>query len=110
MDPLASPDAALLATLGAGGASGSAGPNISGVRSEADAAAAAHEFEAFFISQMLSSMFSGVKTPAPFGGGSGEEAFKGMLMDEYGKLLSRTGGIGLAAPLQAEIMRLQGLS
>lgn len=103
MDALASPDAALLAGLAQTG-----GPNLSGVRSEADAAEVAKEFEAFFISQMLSAMFAGVKTPAPFGGGAGEDAFKGMLLDEYGKLLSRTGGVGLAAPLQAEIMRLQG--
>ena len=107
MDALASPDAALLASVGA---ARQGGPDISGVRSPEQAAAAAQEFEAFFISQMLSAMFSGVKTPAPFGGGAGEDAFKGMLMDEYGKLLSRTGGIGLAAPLQVEIMRLQGLS
>lgn len=89
-------------------ASGGA-PDFSGVDSAAAAERTAKEFEGFFISQMLQAMFAGVKTPEPFGGGPGEDSFRGLLIEEYGKQLSANGGIGLAAPLKAEIMRLQGL-
>jgi Rod binding domain-containing protein len=99
-----SPDAGLLASLGL---SQAGGPNLTGIKSQEAAAAAAKEFEGFFVSQMLSAMFAGVKTPAPFGGGAGEASFQGLLMEEYGKLISKSGGIGLSGPLQAEILRLQ---
>lgn len=85
-------------------------PNLNGVRSEAAAEAVAREFEGFFISQMLQAMFAGLETPEPFGGGPGEEAFRGLLMEEYGKLVSKSGGIGMSASLKAEIMRLQEIA
>lgn len=99
-----SPDASLLAALGQ---SRDGGPNLSGVRTEADAEKAAKEFEGFFISQMLSAMFAGLETPEPFGGGAGEETFRGLLLEEYGSLISKTGGIGLADQLKTEILRMQ---
>ncbi len=103
MDGL-SPDAGLLASLGL---SQQGGPTLTGGRTEADAEKAAKEFEGFFISQMLQAMFSGVDAPEGFGGGPGESSFKGLLVEEYGKLISKSGGIGLADSLKAEILRLQ---
>lgn len=84
-------------------------PNFAGVRTAEAAEQTAQEFEGFFIAQMLQTMFAGLQTPEGFGGGPGEESFRGLLIEEYGKQLSANGGIGLAAPLKAEIMRLQGL-
>ena len=71
------------------------------------AEAAAQEFEAVFIAEMMKPMFEGISTDAPFGGGKGEEVFRGMMLQEYGKLLSQTGGIGLADDLKQTMIRMQ---
>lgn len=75
--------------------------------SEAEIAAKAEEFEAVFLSQMLSHMFSGIETNEMFGGGEGEQMYKSMMVDEYGKIIARTGGIGVADHVKAEMIRLQ---
>ncbi len=67
----------------------------------------AQEFEAQFISQMLENMFSTVDTNPVLGGGEGEEAYKSLLVDEYGKLLARAGGIGVADHVKRELLRVQ---
>ena len=69
----------------------------------------AKEFEAAFISQMLAPMFQGLDASGPFGGGSGEDAFKSFLMEEVGKQMSRAGGLGLADDLTREMLKMQGL-
>ncbi|MDD3445855.1 MAG: rod-binding protein [Zavarzinia sp.] len=58
--------------------------------------ASAEDFEAMVVSQMLSPMFDGIRTDGPFGGGAGEAAFRGFLIDEYGKAIAARGGIGLS--------------
>ncbi|MFT5180565.1 MAG: flagellar protein FlgJ [Alphaproteobacteria bacterium] len=68
---------------------------------------AAESFEAFFISQMLSDMFAGVETDPLFGGGPGETVFRSLMIDEYGKSLAGTGGVGIAESVLGEIVRLQ---
>ncbi len=70
---------------------------------------AAEEFEAVFLAQMLSGLFQGVQG-ADGGGASGVpggEAFEGLLHEEYAKLISRSGGIGLADDIRREMLRLQ---
>ena len=67
----------------------------------------AQEFEAQFISQMLENMFSTVDTNPVLGGGEGEDAYKSLLVDEYGKLLARSGGIGVADHVKRELLRVQ---
>ncbi|MBM3546432.1 MAG: chemotaxis protein [Alphaproteobacteria bacterium] len=54
------------------------------------------EFESMFLSQMLSHMFSGIKADGLFGGGHAEETYRSLLVDEYGKSISKAGGIGIA--------------
>lgn len=60
--------------------------------------AAANEFESQFISQMMSTMFSTVdKSDDAAGGGSdAEDVYESMLTNEYGKIIARTGGVGVA--------------
>ena len=84
-------------------------PDISGVRTEAQAAKVASDFEAFFLGQVMQGMFKGLEGGGAFGGGPGEKAFAGLLHEEYAKVFAKTGGIGLAGPLKAEILRLQGI-
>ena len=69
---------------------------------------AAKQFESVFISEMLKPMFEEVNKADPmFGGGKGEEVFNGMMVDQYGKMLSERGGIGIAGRVKAELLRLQ---
>lgn len=56
----------------------------------------ASEFEAQFISQMLSNMFSTVDAKEALGGSDSEEVYDSLLIDEYGKILARSGGVGVA--------------
>ncbi len=71
---------------------------------------AAEEFEAVFISQMLAPMFEGLETDELFGGGPGEDIYRSILVEEYGKAIARSGGIGIADAVQREILRLQEVS
>jgi peptidoglycan hydrolase FlgJ len=72
-----------------------------------EAGKAAEEFEAIFISQMLAPMFSGIESDSTFGGGSAEETYRGMLTNEYGKLISKAGGLGIADAVKSELIRAQ---
>ena len=89
-------------------------PSAAALASEATKRAAisktAKDYEARFLSSMLGNMFDGVETSAPFGGGEGEKAFKSFLMDAIGKKITQAGGIGVAASVQREMLKLQGLS
>ena len=73
----------------------------------ASAAKAAKEFESVFISQFLGSMFSGIPTDGPFGGGEGEEMFRSMMINEYGKSMESRGGFGLAAAVTSQLLKHQ---
>lgn len=56
------------------------------------------DLEASFLSEMLKHSGYG-KTSETFGGGVGEDQFGSFLRNEHAKLLSETGGIGLAEQL-----------
>ena len=78
--------------------------------SSADKAAiarTAQQFEAVFISQFMGSMFEGVSTDGPFGGGQGEAMFRSLEMDEYGKQLAAQGGFGLASAVTRQLLQTQ---
>lgn len=68
---------------------------------------AAQDFEGVFLSQMLSQMFSGISTDEEFGGGAGEEMFRSLMVDEYGKKLAARGGIGLADSVLKQLVKTQ---
>ena len=83
------------------------GENQAQAANVAAARQAAEDFEAVFLSQMLSHMFAGVETGGPFGGGHAEEVFQSVMVDEYGKMMARSGGVGLADSVMNEILRMQ---
>lgn len=68
------------------------------------------DFEAVFLAQFLQGMFAGLETDGPFGGGHAEETFRSMMLDEYGSLMAKAGGFGLADHVQAELLKLQEMS
>lgn len=87
---------------------GSAGGDEAAKR--ARIAKTAQDFEASFTSVMLGQMFEGVETSAPFGGGEGETAFKSFLTDAMARAMTKHGGIGVAAVIQRELLKMQGLA
>ena len=70
----------------------------------------ARDFEASFLTVMLTSMLKDVDQQAPFGGGKGEEMFKSFMAEAMGKQMAKAGGVGLASSVQREMLKLQGLS
>jgi flagellar protein FlgJ len=68
---------------------------------------AASQFESVFVSQFLGSMFEGLPTDGPFGGGAGEEMFRSLMVDEYGKQIEARGGVGLSAAITRQLLRAQ---
>lgn len=83
--------------------------DVSGVKTRAEAEAVAQQFERMFIAEMLQPMFSGIETDGPFGGGTGEDVFRPMLLDQYADAVAKAGGVGIADAVLKEILRLQGL-
>lgn len=69
--------------------------------------AAAQDFEAVFLTEMLKPMFAMVEVDPVFGGGKGEEIFRDFTVNEYAKQLAAKGGIGIAAQVKDELIRLQ---
>jgi len=67
----------------------------------------AEAFEASFISQMLKPMFEGLSTDGLFGGGQAEATWRSFMLDEIAKKTVSAGGIGLAAPVMNEMLKMQ---
>ena len=83
------------------------GANIDQATAEKNARKVAEEFEASFLSTYIAQMFSGLSTEGPFGGGYGEEVYRSMMTEQYGKLTAANGGIGIADSIYSEILRMQ---
>jgi Rod binding domain-containing protein len=94
-------------TLAAQAFSAGSVPQPAKAGSAAGARKTAEEFEAFFLTQMLEHMFKGVPTDGYFGGGYGEGVYRSVMLQEYGRVLSKAGGIGVADMVSRELMRLQ---
>jgi peptidoglycan hydrolase FlgJ len=59
--------------------------------------AVAKEFESLFAKQMLDSMRATLNPEEDmFNGGMAQDIFEDMLYDEYARVLSKTGGLGIA--------------
>ncbi|MCW8916154.1 MAG: rod-binding protein [Magnetovibrio sp.] len=67
----------------------------------------AQDFEAVFLSQMLKPMFEGLETDGMFGGGQAEEMWRSLMVDEYGKSIAKSGGIGIADAVMSEMIKMQ---
>lgn len=69
--------------------------------------AAAHEFEAVFLSNMLEEMFADIEDEGPMGAGGGAATWRSLLTDEYARTIASAGGIGLADHVQRQLIALQ---
>jgi Rod binding domain-containing protein len=69
----------------------------------------AQKFEASFLSVMMQSMTAGMKTPEIGGGGAGEDMFKSLLAEQMAQQVTKAGGVGIAASVQKEMLKMQGL-
>ncbi|MFO0997573.1 MAG: rod-binding protein [Alphaproteobacteria bacterium] len=77
------------------------------VHNDAAAWRAAKDFESLFLSQMMGSMFSGLDSKGMFNGGHGEAIYRSMMGEEFGRLASKSGGLGIAPAVYREIVKLQ---
>ena len=68
---------------------------------------AAEDFESVFISEMLKPMMESVEIDENFGGGKGEEVFRGMMIQEIGKSIAKQGGFGIADQVRAHLIKMQ---
>jgi Rod binding domain-containing protein len=60
-----------------------------------------------FMAQMLQPMFETVKVDPLFGGGHGEEVMRSFMVQEYGKVLAKSGGFGVAAYIKSAMVQAQ---
>jgi peptidoglycan hydrolase FlgJ len=67
----------------------------------------AQDFEGLFLGQMLENIFAGLETNELFGGGDAEDIYKSMMMEEYGKAMAKTGGIGVADHVMRQMLQQQ---
>lgn len=73
----------------------------------AQAKETAEDFEAFFMTKMMESMYEGVSTDGMFGGGNAEKIYRSMLLTEYGKVMAKTGTIGISDSIMDSIIQMQ---
>jgi flagellar protein FlgJ len=69
--------------------------------------AVSKDFEAVFLTQMMGAMFEGDDFNAYFGGGVSGDVYKSYLLNELGKNVAQAGGIGIAASVKSELLKLQ---
>lgn len=75
--------------------------------SKEEAKEAAQDFEAFFMTKMMESMFDGISTEGMFGGGHAEKVYRSLLLNEYGKAMAKTGSIGVSGDIMSAILKMQ---
>lgn len=65
----------------------------------------AEEFEAVLVGQLLHGLTAGLTGPGE--AGNENDPFASMLQDEYAKLISRRGGIGISAAVLRQLLHVQ---
>ncbi len=70
----------------------------------------AEDFEAVFLAQMLSTMTENMTAGGNADGGPGAGPYGDMLNQEMAKLISRSGGIGVADSVLQEMLKMQEMA
>lgn len=68
---------------------------------------ASKDFESMFISQMVENMFTDSIGDSAFGSQESSDIYKGMMTQEYGKIITQAGGIGIASYIKKELIKQQ---
>jgi Rod binding domain-containing protein len=87
----------------------SGGPRMPTYSADTLAAAkkAGKDYESVFISEFMGQMFNGISTDGPFGGGQGEQMFRSLMLDQYGKQIASRGGFGLSDAITKQLLSHQ---
>jgi len=89
---------------------GTEAPRVHKDMSPAKVRESAEEFEAFFLSQTLSNMFKGIKPDRMFGGRHVEAVYRELQFQEYGKVIAKSGGVGIADSIVRQLLSTQEVS
>jgi peptidoglycan hydrolase FlgJ len=65
------------------------------------------EFEAVFLNNMFSQMFTAIDGDGPFGGGGKAGVWRSFLTEEYSKSFAKAGGIGIADHVYRSLLNQQ---
>lgn len=86
-------------------------PDISSVKISSEIKKVSENFEEMVMGFFFKLMFKdvGVGKDSSFGGGFGEEMYSSMLIDEYGKAVSQSGGLGIADMVQKQLLQNQSI-
>ena len=76
-------------------------------RAGTGAAKIAREFEGVFAGQVAKIMMESAEMDGDFTGGSGESMFRGILAEQIGNRIAQGRGLGVAAAVEAQIVRMQ---
>lgn len=68
----------------------------------------ARDFEAVFAGAIAKLMVESMEVNDGFGGGHGEEMFRGVMAEQLGTEMAKRGGLGIAPAVLDQILRLQG--
>ena len=69
--------------------------------------AQAKQLEGVFLNTLTSEMFSSIKTDGPFGGGFGEQTWRGMQSEQLADNIAQSGGVGLADQIMSSLLDVQ---
>lgn len=81
--------------------------NAKNLKGKDEVKEAAQDFEAFFLSKTMETMFNGISTDGMFGGGHAEKIYRSLLINEYGKTMAKTGTVGVADYVMRSILEMQ---
>ncbi|MFO0388212.1 MAG: rod-binding protein [Alphaproteobacteria bacterium] len=65
------------------------------------------DFESLFISQMLEQMFGESLGEDFFGSEESSDVYRQLMVEQYGKKISASGGIGIADYVKRELLKMQ---
>ncbi|MGE4526866.1 MAG: rod-binding protein [Rhodospirillaceae bacterium] len=99
--------AALPQSDAAATAAASARARASKGASREQVAQVSQDFEAMFLSQMFQFMFEGLSADPEFGGGNAETMYRSLMIDEYGKQVAKSGGLGIADAVSRTLLAAQ---
>lgn len=77
------------------------------LRSAAAMEQTAKSFESMFLAQMLEPMFEGVGEDSLGGNQYGDDVYRSWMVEQYAKMITENGGIGLTSQVKQELMKLQ---